>query len=243
MNIDEYKTLHTFEDFYWWHVGRREMVEDVLSRILKQKRNSILEIGCGTGGNGKTLGKFGEVIGIDPSEKAIRFCKGRGFHKVVLGRGEKTNFPPEHFDLVVALDVFEHMERDEAGFRESFRILKKGGYLLLTVPAYQFLWSEHDDALDHKRRYTVSQLRSKMQIANFEIVKISYLVTFLFPPIVLYRLGKKLLRQRDKKRTSYVIVPIWMNKFFVALLRFESTLLRYIDFPFGTSIICIARKR
>jgi len=242
MNIDEYKTLHGFEDFYWWHVGRREVVKDVLGRILKQKKNSILEIGCGTGGNGKTLSKFGEVIGIDSSEEAVRFCEGKGFREVVLGRGEQTSFPSEHFDLVIALDVFEHMENDEAAFRESLRILKKGGYLFLTVPAYQFLWSEHDDALDHKRRYTVSQLRSKIQIAGFEIVKLSYLVTFLFLPIVLYRLGKELLGQRDKKRTSYVIVPAWINNFFVVLLRFESSMLKYIDFPFGTSIICIARK-
>jgi len=243
MNIDEYKTLYELEDFYWWHVGRRDVVKVLLSRFLEQKKNYILEIGCGTGGNVRMLSTFGKVIGIDPSKEAVHFCRGRGFRDAILGRGEKTNFPSEHFDLVVALDVFEHIENDEVAFRESFRILKKGGYLLLTVPAYQFLWSEHDEVLDHKRRYTASVMRSKAKKAGFEIVKISYLITFLFPIVVLYRVGKKLVTKKGKEKTSYVIVPEWLNNFFIVLLRFESTLLRYINFPFGTSIICIVKKQ
>ena len=241
MKQDEYKRLYDFEHFYWWHVGRRDIARTLLKIFFQTKTNQVLEIGCGTGGNMEMLSTFGEVTGLDPSEEALQFCKARGQNNVVLGRAEKTGFETESFDIVVALDVFEHIENEGAAFQESFRILKKGGYLIATVPAYQFLWSEHDEALGHKRRYRTSEFSDKLRGVGFEIVKTSYLITFLFPGILVYRMWRNVVSSKNKK-TSYVVVSSWLNHFFIVLLRWEAFFLRFLNFPFGTSIICIARK-
>jgi len=242
MNNEEYEKLYKFEHFYWWHVGRRDILNSFLKRFLKNRENQILEIGCGTGGNLEILSKWGKVTGLDISERALGLCRKRGFNNLLLGKGEQMNFPDKSFDLVVALDVLEHIKDDKRVLEESWRVLKEGGYSLATVPAYQFLWSEHDEALEHYRRYSLLDFSNKLRQAGFNIVKMSYLVSFVFPAVLGYRILRKILFPKSKKNIAYVFLPKPINFFFTILLKLESFLLKYFNLPFGTSIICIAQK-
>lgn len=242
MDDQEYEKLYKFEKSYWWHVGRRAILESLLKKFLNNKQNQILEIGCGTGGNLKILGYWGKTLGLDNSEKALDFCKKKGLDNVFLGNAEQMDFSNESFDLVVALDVLEHIKEDKKVVKEAWRVLKQNGYFIITVPAYQFLWSEHDKALIHYRRYAASDLANMLQKANFNIIKMSYLVSFVFPFVLGYRILRKILFPNNKKNLAYFSLPKPINNFFILLLKIESFLLQYLDLPFGTSIICIAKK-
>jgi len=243
MDSHEYERLYRFEKSYWWHVGRRSIIRQILQcRLGGHTRPKILDVGCGTGGMLPLLEEFGEVVGIDHSSDAIRFCQKRGGSEVKLGSVESLPFAPKSFELVTMFDLLEHLEDDRQALRESFRVLKEGGYLLLTVPAYPFLWSEHDEALGHRRRYRVDDLRFKIREVGFEIEKQSFAVSLLLPPIIIYRLFRKLLARKSAPQTSYVILPSWLNGFFVKILVFEGWLLRWVRLPFGASIVCLARK-
>lgn len=243
MESKEYQKLDQFEQFYWWHVGRRFVLKSFLKRFLKTTENQILEVGCGTGGNLEVLGEWGEVVGLDISPEALAFCQKKGFNNLVLGSAEKINFADNYFNLVVALDVLEHLVDDFKAIKESERVLKQGGYLLVTVPAYRFLWSEHDRALSHQRRYLAGELQEKLKQADFRIIKISYLVSFVFPAVLVYRLFRKAIFPQAKRNLAYVFLPEFFNRFFILLLRFEAVLLKYVNLPFGTSIICLAQKQ
>lgn len=242
MNNEEYKKLYKFEQFYWWHVGRRFILKSFLERFLKNKKNKILEFGCGTGGNLKFLSDFGEVMGLDISERALNFCKKRGFNNLVLGDVESLNLPENSFDLVLALDVLEHLKDDKGTIEKAWRVLKTGGYFLVTVPAYQFLWSEHDKALNHYRRYLARDFSNKLEEMGFRVIKKSYLISFGFPLVLAYRIFRKIIFPKGKENIAYVILPKPINDFFIFLLKREASLLKYLNLPFGTSIICLAQK-
>jgi len=246
MEKEEYQRLYEFEDFYWWHVGRREIVKSLLLRIPLNKNSHILDVGCGTGGNLEILSKFGEVIGLDRSKDAIEFSHRKGFKNCIVGEAENINYPNESFELIAALDLLEHIDDEQKALREFHRVLKKEGYLLIMVPAYQFLWSEHDDVLFHKRRYTLSGLNSIIKKANFEIVWKSYFITFTAPVFFIYRSSQRIFRKKDKKRekkkSDYIVLPNFLNKFLIYILKIEAYLAKYVTFPFGVSIALIAKK-
>jgi SAM-dependent methyltransferase len=242
MNNNEYQKLYNFENFYWWHIGRRHIIQSLLSKIPLEQNSKILDAGCGTGGNIKILSRFGKVVGIDSSPEAIKFCEKRGFKNVKLGNIENTDFSDNSFDLIVALDILEHLNNDVGALKEFHRILKKDGYILTSVPAYQFLWSEHDVALHHKRRYSIKGFNYCLSKANFQTVKKTYAIAFTAPVVFIYRIIQKIFPVFNKKSSNYVILPIPLNNFFIFLLRTEAFLLKYINFPFGISIIHIAKK-
>jgi len=247
MLANEYQKLNNFENFYWWHVGRREIIKSLLSRIPLNKNSQILEVGCGTGGNLEILSKFGKVIGLDNSKDAIEFSRKKGFENCILGEAENVNYPDESFDLIAALDLLEHIDNEQKVLKEFYRVLKKGGYFLITVPAYQFLWSEHDEALFHKRRYILSDLKKKLLGANFNIVWASHFIVFTAPAFFIYRMLRKVFSDGNKlkehKMTDYLVLPDFLNNFLISLLKFETFLSKYITFPFGISIACIAKKQ
>lgn len=243
MNQDAIQELYEQEDSYWWHRGRRIVIEALLRKFLAgQSGLKILDIGCGTGVNLALFQKFGTVFGVDASPDAVQYCRQRGFLNVQKGRAETLPFPDQTFDMVAAVELLEHMADDEKVLGEFLRVLKSGGRLFLTVPAYQFLWTEHDDALGHQRRYTLGGLRDKLQRSGFVIEKGTYMVC-LTSPLFFYRLVKKLFRRNKREpKTSYVRVPNFLNKVLVFPFFLEAKIVQIGRLPFGTSIMLVARR-
>jgi ubiquinone/menaquinone biosynthesis C-methylase UbiE len=236
--------LYQHEASYWWHRGRRIVLEALLEKVIGRGTSlKIIDLGCGTGMNLELLSKFGRVYGVDASPEAIRYCRARGFRHVYEGRAERLEFADESFDMATAIELLEHMQNDVGTLREFARVLRSNGLLLLTVPAYQFLWTKHDEALGHVRRYTLRDVKTKLQEAGFVVEKGSYMVTFT-SPLFAYRIWKKFFTsQKDKPQTLYAMLPSFLNNLLVYPFFLEAKILNYTSLPFGTSIVCIARKR
>lgn len=243
MNITEYAEMYKLESFYWWFVARRDLLEWFVKEIVRGfDHPKLLDVGCGTGINFSVLSKCGETFSSDASEEALKFSKSRGTTGLVRSDLESLPFEASTFDVITALDVLEHVDNDLAAMDELSRVTREGGVLVITVPAYGFLWSEHDEALHHRRRYAASELRNKLTNAGFEIERITYYITFLFFPILFMRFAQSLSKKSIHAKTSHVILPGWLNSFLIGILAFERVLLRWMNFPFGVSIVCLARK-
>jgi 2-polyprenyl-3-methyl-5-hydroxy-6-metoxy-1,4-benzoquinol methylase len=189
MNSEMYEIFFNIQKKHWWFQTKKEIVLKAIEKFNDAKGQiKILDIGCGSGLMLNSLEKIGEVSGMDMSDDAIGFS-GKIFNGRVL-KGwlpDKVPFPENHFDLIVALDVIEHIE-DDFGSLESIRKhLKAHGKAIITVPAYMFLWSPFDDKNEHKRRYRRSELKKKLLAAGFKIEKLSYYIFFLFPAVFIVR--------------------------------------------------------
>ena len=193
MNREIYIRMAGVEDDHWWFSGRRAIVESLLARIGLPRDAAILEPGCGTGGNLRMLARCGSVCAMDLDDQACRFAQARGIGEVAAGRlPDKIPFGDRCFDLVVMTDVLEHLDDDAATLRALRERLKPGGLLLLTVPAFRFLWSSHDTSHHHRRRYRAEELRKVVSEAGYEICYLSYYNFLLFTPILATRMVQRL---------------------------------------------------
>ncbi len=234
--------LYDLETTYWWHVGRMSIIEQQLKKICKNKRNlKILNVGSGTGGTIPILEKFGKVHNIDTSKEALSFLKSRGYEGTLVN-GLKLPFEDNTFDVVTALDVLEHIEEDDVALVEWLRVLKPTGMLLLTVPAYQWLWSQHDEINNHYRRYRKRNLKRQITGAGYKVRKASYAIVFSFPLIASTRIVSKLSRTDSGEYSSFVQPPKPVSKLFVSLLKAEGAAQKHLSFPFGTSLLFVGKK-
>lgn len=241
MRSDLYQEMFEMEGDYWWHLGKRKAVSVLLEKYLpKNKKLSLADLGCGTGLMMEELSHFGEVSGIDASEVSLEFCRKRGLKNLYHSPVTKLPFQDESLDAVTLLDVLEHVEDQKKALDEIHRVLKKEGLVLITVPAYQFLFSYWDKMLGHFRRYNQQDLTKILLNNGFVIKKISYLNFFLFGPAVLLRLTKKALNQ--KENSDFVKLPPLVNGVLKKVYQTESRFLNKISFPFGLSLICMAQK-
>lgn len=243
METQEYNTMFELENDYWWFVARRALVEE----LVKNEANNcpspkIFDVGCGTGANLAAFSQYGKSYGIDMAKEAISFCRSRGLNNLVISKVESVAYLSESFDVITALDVLEHIDDDVAAMKELYRVCKPGGMLLVTVPAYGFLWSEHDEALHHRRRYAAHELRNKLTLAGFDIERCSYFITLFFFPILAIRILQSIFKDSTHPKTSHIALPRIINKLLIAILAFEQWLLHFINLPFGVSIVCVARK-
>jgi len=246
MDISMYQDFYNLEEKHWWFLGRRKIVFSLLRQYLPNKNQlEILDVGCGTGSTLKELEKHGHAIGVDVSEEAVRFSKLRGCTNVYRIDGEGLFFEDEMFDLLVSLDVIEHITDDCAALSEYYRITKHSGILLLTVPAYNFLWGAHDEINDHKRRYIADELKNKVEKTGFAVGKLTYFNTFLFPFVLLARMGQrvtKMVNGRYKPRSDLKLYPSSINNLLEAVFILEKRLLRKHNLPYGVSLLCVAKK-
>lgn len=251
MRINEYERMYTRENTHWWFQGRETMVFRLLLRHtpLENGGLDVLDVGCGTGLILEALRRYTKPIGIDVAPEAVAFCRERNLDRLVSGRGETMPFCDRSFDLVLALDIFEHVDRDDVLLDELWRICRPGGHLLITVPAYPRLWSEHDEALNHKRRYTRRSFRGLIEPSGFEIVKFTNAMTLLMPFVVCYRKALNTWRHawkaigREREPRTHLEQPLSpLNWLYLHALRLESRLLRHVDFPLGVSILTLLRK-
>jgi ubiquinone/menaquinone biosynthesis C-methylase UbiE len=189
----EYDSMYRLEGSYWWYVARRALAVELLTdEINGRSPVRILDVGCGTGANVSAFTQLATTTGIDASMDALHFCRNRGINAVALSPVEVLPFGRATFDIVTALDVLEHTDDDLLCLREIHRVSKERGLVLITVPAYGFLWSEHDEALKHRRRYTAHELRNKLALTGFEVVRTSYFISTLFFPILALRIWQGL---------------------------------------------------
>lgn len=238
MDKPEYQKMYELEDNYWWFVGRRKILTGLLDKMNLGNHSRILDIGCGTGINFSYLQRYGKVTGLDMSQYAISYCWKRGFTDVVQGHAEELNFENSSFDLITALDILEHVD-DNKALAQCHRVLKPNGYLLLNVPAFDFLWSKHDEAIGHKRRYTRSMLINTLESNGFVVERVSFWNFFLFPPVAVVRLVKKLLKRRRKSDIEKL--PNIVNWFLTMTLSIEVWLLSFMNLPVGISLLCVAK--
>lgn len=234
-----YKDLHELEDNHWWHLVKRERVINLITKYLKKRKNRILDIGCGTGRNLQSFKQFGWVVGIDNAKEGIEYCKTKRLN-AKLASSDDTGFSSNYFDAVTLLDVLEHVEENPT-LQEIKRILKPDKYLIITVPAFSWLWSHWDVILHHKRRYTKVSLKKILKDNNFQILEISYMYSFLVLPAIIIRIIKSSFLKTKYNSDFRLSTPL-INKILYKLAYLEMIISRKISTPFGTSIICIASK-
>jgi ubiquinone/menaquinone biosynthesis C-methylase UbiE len=239
VELAEYDTLFELEDTYWWYVARRKLIADMIRRLplTDDASRFVLDVGCGAGGNERMLSQFGRTVLMDASPMAMLYCGKRGSQRLVASSGSKMALKDNSIGLITALDVLEHLDHDMEGLAEIYRVLKPGGFFVATVPAFGFLWSEHDEALHHRRRYTGYELRNKLAVAGFDVVRSTYFITFLFFPIAAIRMLQGIFKKNAYPKTSHVVLPGWLNTSIGMLLDFERFLCRSINPPFGVSLL------
>jgi len=240
----ELAKMFELEDTYWWFAARRQLVADLIARHRPRPGPlRLLDVGCGTGATLGRLQAFGLVVGLDRSPEALRYCRRRDHQGLVRARVEQLPIASASVDVIAALDLLEHVPDDAAAAAELARALRPGGLLVLTVPALPALWSEHDEALEHRRRYRARRLRSLLEAAGLRVVRLSPLITALLPPIAVLRFAQRLLpRRRGAPQTAFIVPPRPVNRLLTLLLRVESRWVLGRDLPAGVSLMAVARK-
>jgi SAM-dependent methyltransferase len=233
------------EEQHWWFRARRLILRDLLFHLSWPPRPRILEIGVGSGHNLLEIYPSDAFLeGIEPDEGLARLAAARTSAPVV--QASMDRLPPEIQDMcydgVAMFDVLEHLKDDNGALQVANQKLRRGGRLVLSAPAYRWLWGQQDIVNQHYRRYTLRKLREKLQAANFTIERMTYFNTFLFPPIVTIRLLARLSRRRPAGEGDFAYLRRSSNPTLFALFASERIFLRSFDFPFGVSVFAAARK-
>ena len=246
MEKAEYAIMYEIEQSYWWFIGKQFLVKSIFrgASLCEPSQDRILDIGCGTGTVLKLLEEFGTAYGAELSPDAIRFLKKRDLHLVVRSDvSQSLSFKDGVFSAVTCLDVLEHVHDDFTLLSEMVRVCRPGGYIIVTVPALNVLWSSHDVALHHKRRYTKKRLLEKVSPLSASVIKKSYYNTALILPILAVRKLKGLFPDRQSMRSDFFMpMPRWINDFLTTVSVTEIRFLKRVNFPFGVSLLLIMQK-
>lgn len=242
MNIEMYRIFFEIQKKHWWFVTKKSIVIDTIHRYFHTKADvKVLDIGCGSGLMLSALERIGQTYGMDMSDEAISFSK-----ELFSGRVEKgflpnqVPFDKDFFNLITALDVIEHIDEDVEALKAIRALLVADGKAVITVPACMWLWSNFDEMNEHKRRYTLAELKQKLELAGFSIEKISYYNTILFPVVFVVRMLNNLLGRNGSSDMDMPNKPL--NFILEKIFGFEKYLLRFINLPFGVSVIAVVKK-
>lgn len=236
-----YQQMRELEEQHWWFVGRRAIVASLLRSSKLPENASLLDLGCGTGGNLAMLSEFGQVVGAERDQQAAQLAHQRGVAPIV--RGSLPDGLPlgnETFDCVTLLDVLEHIEDDRTTLEAIHKLLLPAGVLLITVPAFPFLWGAHDVAHHHQRRYRAKGLRQLLEATGYEVTTLSYCNTWLFPIAATVRLLRRYFPAGDAG-ADLSLPPVPINQLLAKLFASERHLLR-AGLPFGVSLVVLAKK-
>ncbi|OGH14330.1 MAG: hypothetical protein A2687_01740 [Candidatus Levybacteria bacterium RIFCSPHIGHO2_01_FULL_38_26] len=238
----QYENIFKNQDNHWWYKGMRAINESLLKKYLPENKPlKILDAGCGPGAALVYLSKFGDVVGVDISDDALKFAKKRG--KVVKGDVSDLPFKDETFDVVVCLDVLYHKWVDlKKALSELKRVLKPGGVLLIREPAFDWFKSSEDIASATKHRFTKNEVKGEFD-NSFVIKKITYVNFFLFPFALIKRIPEVVGFKKKRGVSDVQAASPFLNKILLFIFQKEQSLINYVNFPFGTSVICVAQKK
>ncbi len=259
MQQHTYAIMDEVEGSHWWYVGRRAILDSFLKGIVERlefhpratssdvspaeagTQNSlcILDVGCGTGANIEMLSAYGDAEGVDVSDDALEFCRKKGL-KVQKGLAETLPYGDDSFDLTTALDVVEHLDDDIVGLKEMFRVTRSGGYSLIFVPAFMWLWGVQDDISNHRIRYNKQQIVERLKAAGYTIERATYANWTFFAPILAGRIFMKITGIKPESENNINVSAL--NGIFGKLFASERFWLKNFNFPFGVSIVVVARK-
>lgn len=236
-------TIYEMEKDFWWYAGRRRIIFDLINRLVPLQAQRALDIGCGSGLNALFLpAHIKKVIGIEVSDEAIEAASRTNPRlKIIKGSWPDVSVPGM-FDLIICLDVLEHIKDDGTALHAIESLLAPGGIAFLTVPAFPFLWSHHDTVAHHFRRYTRPRLHALVQEnTRLNILRLSYFNFFLFFPIIFFRALKKIM-PLESGTSDIFLTHLLINTILTSLFGAERYILRSQNFPMGVSLFCILKK-
>ncbi|MGH7302154.1 MAG: class I SAM-dependent methyltransferase [Candidatus Rokuibacteriota bacterium] len=235
-----YIAVHAEQDRdHWWFRGRLAVILAVLERRLPRRRLRLVELGCGSGNVLAALAEFGEAVGMDAHEDLAAAARAAGLDVRLGHLPDDLGVAPGWAEVVLLLDVIEHVDDDVATLCAARAGVGEGGLLVVTVPAYRWLWSGHDEVLGHRRRYTAAELRAAVERAGFTVVRVSYFNTLLFPLLVGVRVWKRFRGDRghDLRRPGATL-----NWLLECVFAFERHVVPRVSLPFGASLLLIGRR-
>lgn len=241
------------EDSHWWFGSRTRALQAIMDRLLPAGPDArLLDIGCGAGNMIHHLSRYGQVKGLDIDERPVKKARERGYDVDRFDATQPMPFAESSFDAITALDVIEHNEDDMAILADSFRLLKPGGHMIITVPALMWLWSHNDDINAHVRRYTAGELKQKLDRTGFQVRRLTYNNFFVFPLaaslILLRRLSgsdpELASHHLDEEEYQVEMEPASppVNAVLTLVGQVEAALIKYMSLPIGTSLIAVAQK-
>ncbi|GJM22344.1 MAG: hypothetical protein DHS20C15_22590 [Planctomycetota bacterium] len=253
MDRSAFKQFALLEQRHWWFRGRRALYLPLLEHVLQARLGRaprdlrVVDAGCGTGGFLEPLARFGTVSGFELDEPAIEWCRERGFASSFVARSDQLPLRPQSVDLLTLFDVLEHTPDDRAVLTELVPALKPGGHLALSVPAYQWLFSNNDRVAHHYRRYTRRELVGKLRHAGLRVVKATYvnvtLSPLIVPAVLAMKFKQRLSPQSDDPTTNLSYTPPRpINALLGGVFAGERHLLRHVSAPFGHSLFVIAER-
>jgi SAM-dependent methyltransferase len=233
---------HRAEDRHWWYRGRRTVLNGVIDDLGLPAHARILDAGCGSGRNMVELARYGSVSAIELSEASVALARARDAGEVVEGSVLQMPYADASFDLATSLDVIEHLDDDVGALRELRRVVAPGGALLTTVPAYQWLWSSHDEVNHHHRRYTRRSLALAGEQAGWREVRTTYFNSLLLPVAILLRILERLSTKPTESSLDLWVPPEPLNWMLQRPLAFEAALIgRRGRIPAGLSLLTVFR--
>jgi SAM-dependent methyltransferase len=237
------KAMLELDEYHWWYRGRRRIIRTELDRLPVPAGARVLDAGCGSGRTLDELQGYGEVYGIELDEDAAAAARARGRGEVLVGRLEELPWPADTFELITCLDVIEHTPDDQVTLRELRRVCATGGWLVLTVPAYPLLWSEHDDANHHYRRYGRRTLRVAAAAAGWQMVRMTSFNSLLLGPAAVVRLSQRRRRNHHDYTPTLKLGPMWLNSALELPLNAEAKwLANGRSLPVGLSLMAVLRN-
>jgi SAM-dependent methyltransferase len=242
MDKDLMKATLAVDEHHWWYRGRRRIIRAQLDRLGLPVPARILDAGCGSGRTLQELVEYGEVHGIELDPEAAELARSRGHGEVLVGRLEELPWEDASFDLITCLDVIEHTPDDRATLAELRRVCRPGGWLLVTVPAYQALWSLHDVANHHYRRYSRAMLREAAVSAGWNVSRMSSFNSLLLAPAAAVRIAQRRLGTHNGYTNDLALGPAWLNDVLERPLALEAEWLgRGRTLPVGLSLMGVLR--
>ncbi|HEY4996508.1 MAG TPA: class I SAM-dependent methyltransferase [Solirubrobacteraceae bacterium] len=242
MDRDYELQTHQAEDRHWWYRGRRTVLDGVIDSLGLAHDARILDAGCGSGRNMVELARHGIVTGVELSEPSVVLARERGAGEVIAGSVLEMPFPDDSFDFAVSLDVIEHLEDDLAALKELRRTIAPGGALLVTVPAYQWLWSGHDEINHHQRRYTRRSLQRVAESAGWRQERTTHFNSLLLPAAIVLRLLDRLSTKTTESSLDLWVPPEPLNWVLQRPLAIEAALISHgVRIPAGLSLLAVFR--